>query len=236
MNDTQNTLARFPGARIEHLLIPGTTTTRCGKDATTANRYPVLTRANSADRRPWPRCQACRTATGSVVRIETTARELQVGDVILTRFRDLRNEVTSAPRVLGGSGLVAFGLHRPGRTVPVWTRDPAEDRHELAESWDGRLHADSPLTVERRVAFSGPNDTPGLASGQASSPEAQEPSTEARSAGTEEEPPTIEELLAGDPWRQPCTECGQRPGGHGHFGFYCAPCAELPYGHAADSE
>lgn len=55
-----NTLARFPGARIEHLLAPGTTTTRCGKDATTANRYPALTQGNSTDRRPWPRCPKCR--------------------------------------------------------------------------------------------------------------------------------------------------------------------------------
>jgi len=55
----ENTLARFPGARIEHRLIPGTKVTVCGKDATLANRYPFLTRANSTDRRTWPRCTKC---------------------------------------------------------------------------------------------------------------------------------------------------------------------------------
>jgi hypothetical protein len=54
-----NTLARFPGASVEHLLVPGTKTTRCGKDATLANRYPALTAANSTDRRPFPRCAKC---------------------------------------------------------------------------------------------------------------------------------------------------------------------------------
>lgn len=58
-----NTLARFPGARIEHLLAPGTKTTLCGKDATLAHRYPRLTAANSADRRAWPTCPACSTTT-----------------------------------------------------------------------------------------------------------------------------------------------------------------------------
>lgn len=54
-----NLFARFPGASLEHLLLPGTKTTACGKDASTANRYPALTRANSSDRRPFPRCTRC---------------------------------------------------------------------------------------------------------------------------------------------------------------------------------
>lgn len=56
---TNNLFARFPGASLEHLLVEGTKTTRCGKDATLANRYPALTRANSTDRRPFPRCKKC---------------------------------------------------------------------------------------------------------------------------------------------------------------------------------
>lgn len=59
MNNTTNRYARFPGASLEHLLIPGTKETRCGKDATTANRYPALTLDNSTDRRPWKRCAKC---------------------------------------------------------------------------------------------------------------------------------------------------------------------------------
>ena len=55
-------LARFPGASLEHWLVAGTKRTRCGKDATLANRYPSLTRANSTDRRPWRTCEACRKA------------------------------------------------------------------------------------------------------------------------------------------------------------------------------
>jgi hypothetical protein len=31
----------------------------------------------------------------------------------------------------------------------------------------------------------------------------------------------------------PCDSCGKRPAGHGHFGLYCAPCSELPYGVSA---
>jgi hypothetical protein len=30
-----------------------------------------------------------------------------------------------------------------------------------------------------------------------------------------------------------CDACGVRPNGHGHFGLYCLPCSELPYGHSA---
>lgn len=59
MNNIDNRLARFPGASLEHLLVPGTKLTMCGKDATTAHRYPFLTRANSADRRPFRRCSKC---------------------------------------------------------------------------------------------------------------------------------------------------------------------------------
>lgn len=53
--------ARFKGARIQHLLVPGTKATKCGKDATLANRYPLLTQANSTDRRPFPTCAKCAT-------------------------------------------------------------------------------------------------------------------------------------------------------------------------------
>lgn len=58
-----NRFARFSGASLEHLLIPDTKTTFCGKDASTANRYPALTRANSTDRRPFKRCAKCLDAS-----------------------------------------------------------------------------------------------------------------------------------------------------------------------------
>jgi hypothetical protein len=57
--NNDNSLARFRGASIQHLLVPDTKVTRCGKDATLAHRYPALTRANSADRRPFRICGAC---------------------------------------------------------------------------------------------------------------------------------------------------------------------------------
>ena len=63
---TNNTFARFSGATIQHLLIPGTKSTRCGKDASLAHRYPPLTRANSADRRLRPTCQRCLDAAAGV--------------------------------------------------------------------------------------------------------------------------------------------------------------------------
>jgi hypothetical protein len=59
MTNTDNLYARFPGASIQHLLVRGTKTTLCGKDATLAHRYPALTRANSADRRPFRTCTKC---------------------------------------------------------------------------------------------------------------------------------------------------------------------------------
>lgn len=33
-----------------------------------------------------------------------------------------------------------------------------------------------------------------------------------------------------------CDSCKARPAGHGHFGLYCAPCADLPYGEAAPAD
>lgn len=66
MTNTDNRFARFQGAALEHLLVPGTKTTRCGKDATLAHRYPTLTRANSADRRPFRRCAKCLDAGAGV--------------------------------------------------------------------------------------------------------------------------------------------------------------------------
>lgn len=33
-----------------------------------------------------------------------------------------------------------------------------------------------------------------------------------------------------------CASCYGRKAGHGHFGAYCKPCAELPYGQAASLE
>ena len=60
MTNTDNRLARFKGASLEHLLVPGTKTTLCGKDATLAYRYPFLTAANSTDRRPFRRCAKCK--------------------------------------------------------------------------------------------------------------------------------------------------------------------------------
>lgn len=62
MTNTDNHYARFPGAALQHILVPGTKTTRCGKDATLAHRYPTLTRANSNDRRPWKFCTKCEAA------------------------------------------------------------------------------------------------------------------------------------------------------------------------------
>lgn len=59
MTPSDNRFARFKGASLQHLLLPGTKTTLCGKDATFANRYPILTRANSSDRRPFPTCTKC---------------------------------------------------------------------------------------------------------------------------------------------------------------------------------
>jgi hypothetical protein len=59
MNNTDNRFARFQGASIQHLLVIGTKTTLCGKDATFAHRYPALTAANSNDRRAWARCAKC---------------------------------------------------------------------------------------------------------------------------------------------------------------------------------
>ncbi len=32
-----------------------------------------------------------------------------------------------------------------------------------------------------------------------------------------------------------CSSCNLRPAGHGHFGLYCAPCAEQPYGPAVST-
>lgn len=66
------------------------------------------------------------------------AHALRTGDVIVATFyRDghdvtVRNTVTSDARRLGGTGQVAFGLSRPDRT-----------------DWEGRLHADAGVLVER---------------------------------------------------------------------------------------
>jgi hypothetical protein len=59
MTNTPNRFARFQGASIQHLLIEGTMTTACGKDATFAHRYPFLTAANSNDRRTFRTCARC---------------------------------------------------------------------------------------------------------------------------------------------------------------------------------
>lgn len=48
-------------------------------------------------------------------------------------------------------------------------------------------------------------------------------------ATTEEVPKLYMTMLR----RQLCDACQKRPLGHGHFGRYCEPCAELPYGQAA---
>lgn len=62
------------------------------------------------------------------------ATDLRVGDVIVgsTPGGPVRNTVTSAPRRLGGTGLVAFGLTR-----------------EDTEAWEGRIKHDSECEVER---------------------------------------------------------------------------------------
>lgn len=60
MSSTENAYARFPGSPLEHRLVPGTKTTRCGKDATVAHRYPMLTRKNSAVRTVRRQCDKCR--------------------------------------------------------------------------------------------------------------------------------------------------------------------------------
>ena len=54
-----NTLARFPRSPVEHRLTNDRITV-CGKDATLAHRYPVLTQTNSTDRRIYRKCEACR--------------------------------------------------------------------------------------------------------------------------------------------------------------------------------
>ena len=59
------------------------------------------------------------------------AKDLQVGDVILTRT-GYQNEVTSAPRALGGTGQVSYGLVRQDRAA-----------------WEGRLDQFSSLVVVR---------------------------------------------------------------------------------------
>lgn len=54
------TLARAHGSRLAHLLVVGTKTTRCGKDATLMARYsPADCTADSVTR---PICGVCRTA------------------------------------------------------------------------------------------------------------------------------------------------------------------------------
>jgi hypothetical protein len=63
---TDNLFARFSGASIQHLLVAGTKTTRCGKDATLAHRYPALTAANSSDRRLRRTCTKCLDAAAKV--------------------------------------------------------------------------------------------------------------------------------------------------------------------------
>lgn len=60
MTTTDNHYARFQGASLQHLLVQGTKRTRCGKDATLAHRYPLLTAANSNDRRAFPICRKCK--------------------------------------------------------------------------------------------------------------------------------------------------------------------------------
>lgn len=73
------------------------------------------------------------TATTTTLTLSPLA--LRVGDVIVSRDdsgrQSFRNVVTTAPRSLGGTGLVGFGL----------TRDGME--------WDGRLRASSECEVER---------------------------------------------------------------------------------------
>lgn len=52
------TLARAHGSRIQHLLVPGTKQTQCGKDATLMARWaPADAKADSCVRET---CQACR--------------------------------------------------------------------------------------------------------------------------------------------------------------------------------
>jgi hypothetical protein len=52
------TLARAYGSRVQHLLVPGTKTTRCGKDATLMARYSPAD--NRVDSKVRPTCTACR--------------------------------------------------------------------------------------------------------------------------------------------------------------------------------
>jgi hypothetical protein len=54
-----NFYARSKGGRVQHILNGGTKTTLCGKDATLMNRYPALTRANSAVRTAVRTCTTC---------------------------------------------------------------------------------------------------------------------------------------------------------------------------------
>ncbi len=81
------------------------------------------------------------TPEAPVQTIIIAATDLQVGDVIVSTYGDpesgiapgvVRNTVTRAPRKLGGTGLVGFGLTAEGR-----------------EPWAGRLPIRQGVTVER---------------------------------------------------------------------------------------
>lgn len=46
---------------------------------------------------------------------------------------------------------------------------------------------------------------------------------------------TEAEHLATDPYDDAlCDACQRRPRGHGHWGMFCEPCSQLPYGQVAE--
>lgn len=60
MKTSTPTLARQHGSRNQHLLVPGTKTTRCGRDATLMARYSPAD--NHVDSKVRPTCPACKEA------------------------------------------------------------------------------------------------------------------------------------------------------------------------------
>lgn len=59
MTNNNPTHARFPGSPLQHLLVAGTKTTWCGKDASRVARYSMadLPSGERTKGRPCPKCR-----------------------------------------------------------------------------------------------------------------------------------------------------------------------------------
>lgn len=128
-----------------------TLTSRDGQDSTGAlttwetaycfahqGRATMTVTTFHADRQEKVVCDHCGAegygpAANPVQVVNTRVKDLRVGDVILTRT-GYQNEVTSAPRALGGTGQCGFGLRRQDRA-----------------DWEGRLDALDTVTVARAI-------------------------------------------------------------------------------------